>query len=74
MENAKKSRLNCEKKGKYGRIVNWIANWFGKFRRKVSRIVKRFGKYGRKWSWKVKRYDKKYGGKDIENMEEKNVE
>ena len=59
---------------KYGRIVNWIVNWFGEFRRKVSRIVKRFGKYRKKWSWIVKRYKKKYGGKDIKNMEEKKVE
>ena len=54
----KKSRLNSERYGNYGRKVSWIVKIYGNYGRKVSWIVKRFGKYRRK-QWK-----------DMENMEE----
>jgi hypothetical protein len=52
----KKSRLNCERYGKYGRKISWI--------------VKRFGKYRRTW-WNDIGNMEVVMWSDMKNMEEK---
>ena len=47
--------------------------WYGIYGRKASRIVIKYGQYRRVASWIVKRYGK-YRRKDMEIMEEKEVE
>ena len=62
------------KKGKIWKNSKLNSELIWKIQKKSKSNSEKFGKYGRKWSWIVKRYEKKYGGKDIKNMEEKNVE